>query len=1491
MPTYETEANDTSALGNPAALSTPILGNLSGATDIDFYLVDVDATGVLSLVFTTPPPTGLSGSFRASIYDSAGVVLGSWYAPSNYTATGSVGILAAGTYYVSVSCESPFFFDSGQYSLSLATVAGSASGYEHESNGTPGTANTLSAGSPVAGRISFTTDVDYFAIQVQAGKLLTVTSNSGSATAAMQIEDANGVVLAGYGNFSPGRHVSANIEQAGTYYFRVSNMGMYNYSFVADVMDVGAASYETEANNTRATADVLFLGSTISAQLSSNSDVDYFAVSTPSEGVLAVTSDYGIIQVENDSGTILAHANGGIGQQALVGIAQAGTYYVHVIASNFYDTYSVSASFAAGSSAGLESESNDTRASADPLILGTPITGQLSPFSDVDYYSVALASGGILSLSFDSSAYSHLTSQGYNSIRVEDSSGSVLASHFDFADPQLLNIGITTSGTYYISIRSGLIGDPYSLTANFVTGAGGYETETNDSRGTADTLPVGEQIGGQFRASNDVDYYAVDINAAGILTVAFDRGTMQVEDSAGTVLASLSASINQPALGVAIGEAGPYFLRVWNPSGYWTNQEASPYTVSTSFQAGDVSGYESESNNTRGTADRLALGASITGQLGVAVSDVDYFSVAVSGRGRLGIGFDQTLPYATVPDVIVIEDSTGTQLPGAWQASGSPIDFVVDVAGSGDYYVRISGSNGLPYTVTATSFVPNHAPTGAVAILGSPHPGNELTVANTLADADGIGLIAYVWQESNDGVTWTGFAGGSGMQVYADALGKQFQIIASYVDSLGYTETVRSAPVTISTVPDIADSIDTTGILTIGGSISSTIESSSDRDYFKVQLVAGTSYQFDLQSGDFTYNYGPIGDPYLTLRSATGMSLRADNDGASVYPVDGSGHSANAQIVFTAPQSGTYYLDVSGNTGAIGTYRLDASVLRPDYYVQSILDQPNLRWNANHPLGTAVNVTFSFPSSLPAEYSPDLLPGYAPFSVAQQTATRAALLKISAVSGITFSEVADQSGQIRFATNTQSGTAGFTAGDVSGEAITRAEVLLANNVSSNADLEVGTHGWFVLLHEIEHAVGLKHPGNYNGSGGTEAPPYLPSSQDAAQFTIETYNTTNSISTTTPMVFDIASLQYLYGTNSTAGAGDDNYVVDARGTYSIWDVSGNDTLDASTCITSVTLDLNPGTLSYSGLVGVDTSLVPYVGIAFNSWIDNAAGGSGDDAIFGSLIGNALSGGAGNDWLDGSAGNDTLSGGTGNDTIDGGVGNDLLDGGTANDTLDGGAGNDAIEGGAGFDTARYSGSRADYTIAQGAWYHYTITDNNTTDGDNGVDTVFGVEQLQFADSTESLRTSGSWRGIKHEPTQPFWAGTEWQPLESRQDFNADGWKDVVLGKPNGTVGLWLMNGPTPIDAFVFDPVPGRTLADATADYNADGKTDLRWQLSDGSSSHWLMGSGWVASASLPPITPPVTPPVTPPPVPPPETLPPPPVIPPPPPPPPPPDGWWS
>ncbi|HUQ38255.1 MAG TPA: cadherin domain-containing protein [Aestuariivirga sp.] len=239
---------------------------------------------------------------------------------------------------------------------------------------------------------------------------------------------------------------------------------------------------------------------------------------------------------------------------------------------------------------------------------------------------------------------------------------------------------------------------------------------------------------------------------------------------------------------------------------------------------------------------------------------------------------------------------------------------------------------------------------------------------------------------------------------------------------------------------------------------------------------------------------------------------------------------------------------------------------------------------------------------------------------------------------------------------------------------------------------LGIYGYMALLHEIGHAMGLEHGGNYNGGSpayGNTSTGWL-YTEDSRQFTIMSYFNASATGANwgsyyaqTPMVYDILAIQQMYGADHTTRAGNTVYGFNsnAGSTYNftqntnpiltIWDGSGTDTIDLSGWSTASVLSLVAG--SYSSVNGMTKNLA----IAFNVDIENATGGSGSDTITGNDLANTLLGNGGNDTINGAGGNDTINGGAGVDTLTGGAGDDTI----YFDALDNLA---ALNGGTGFDT---------------------------------------------------------------------------------------------------------------------------------------------------------------------------------------------------------------
>lgn len=311
------------------------------------------------------------------------------------------------------------------------------------------------------------------------------------------------------------------------------------------------------------------------------------------------------------------------------------------------------------------------------------------------------------------------------------------------------------------------------------------------------------------------------------------------------------------------------------------------------------------------------------------------------------------------------------------------------------------------------------------------------------------------------------------------------------------------------------------------------------------------------------------------------------------------------------------------------------SAAGPSYYVDALLTPSGLRWNAAGALGSPVTVSYSFMSANPGKYS-----GFEAFDSTEKAAARKALAQYAAISNISFQEVSS-GGQIEFGNVDLGGTSGMTHWWNSGARLTSADVYM--NAKANLTYAEGSFGYRVLLHEIGHALGLKHAGSYTSY---DSGPFLPSGEDNNQFTVMAYKNHPSMGGTnasSPMLYDVAATQYLYGKDTASASGGTIYkwAANASVVKTIWDGGGTDTIDASAQSKRAVINLDPGTFSSIGATKTGGNALNNIAIAHGVIVENATGGTGADSITGNAVNNVLKGGAGNDTLAGGAGNDTFA----------------------------------------------------------------------------------------------------------------------------------------------------------------------------------------------------------------------------------------------------------
>lgn len=295
------------------------------------------------------------------------------------------------------------------------------------------------------------------------------------------------------------------------------------------------------------------------------------------------------------------------------------------------------------------------------------------------------------------------------------------------------------------------------------------------------------------------------------------------------------------------------------------------------------------------------------------------------------------------------------------------------------------------------------------------------------------------------------------------------------------------------------------------------------------------------------------------------------------------------------------------------------------------------RWNYPKAVGTSVQVTFAFPIAAPIGVNQQSRNGYFSLSEPNQAIVRSAIADLDQFLDIQFAELATNmatQADIRVAFNQQSNSLGYAYFPAGGEG---GDVYLSRTLSG---LEIGSLGYFTFLHELGHAVGLKHPGNYSeGDDG----PFLPNNLDSADFTVMSYNGfSDGIHRINYGPYDILVLRHLYGIQQKNWL-DTRYKIemyDKQYRQTIIDDGGIDLIDLSVITNPVFIDLGPGAFSSLSSNSLTQNTPKHLSLAFSTLIENAIGTPYDDQITGNVLDNLITPGLGNDVVNGGPGQDGI-----------------------------------------------------------------------------------------------------------------------------------------------------------------------------------------------------------------------------------------------------------
>ncbi|MCX7092282.1 MAG: hypothetical protein NTY50_02355 [Methylobacter sp.] len=590
----------------------------------------------------------------------------------------------------------------------------------------------------------------------------------------------------------------------------------------------------------------------------------------------------------------------------------------------------------------------------------------------------------------------------------------------------------------------------------------------------------------------------------------------------------------------------------------------------------------------------------------IALSDGKFLAAGTDGNNDMVLmRFNSDGSFDTSFDT----DGKVTTDLGGWETGNSVTvqsDGKILLAGTTDSdsaLVRYNTDGSLDTGFNGKGTV-NHLPTGAVSITGNAVKGQTLSAANTLADADGLGTISYLWQANG-----VNLGTGNSYTLTANEIGKTVTATAQYTDLLGTAESVSSTATAV-----VADTTNNppTGKVTITGNAVKGQTLSAANTLADADGLGAISYQWQANG----VNIG-TGNSYTLTGNEIGKTVTATAQYTDLLGTAESVSSAATSAVTDATVSGTPGVSITAGD-LITSEQGDTAVF-------------SVKLNS----APTRDVTLAFTSS-------DTSEGVISNPTMKFTSANWATAQTFTVTGQNDSLV---DGDIAYTIN-----ANLTTLDVIYKKVTVGSLTLTNQDTPVANVVTlnGTDDTDILqgLSEPNYILGKAGDDDLSGGAGNDT---IYGSYGSDLLFGEDDN---------DVLYGEQDADYLEGGNGNdtldgglgvdtliGGAGNDTY-------YLGYDAA--DVINDQGAPTDVDVVIMPYQLSkYTLPTGIEQGTI--------------AQGTGASSLTGNTGNNALTGNDGNNMLNGAVGRDSLFGGVGNDVLIGGTGNDTLSGGTGKDTF--------------------------------------------------------------------------------------------------------------------------------------------------------------------------------------------------------------------------------
>ncbi len=684
----ESENNNSYENANSIFSGSTITGTLSERNDADYYLMNVNEKGYITINFSNPVISDSSAQWRITVYKKTDSYVNINSFTVNTIQANSVlpkvGV-DAGEYYIVVT-DNNYGYASG-IEYSLKPVFTETTYWETELNDKYTDADDMKFGQKYGGHIHERSRADFYKISVEENGYITIvfsnpvisSSSAQWSVTVYKYSDELQEIQFYTANPTNAKTTLPKIGvEPGTYYIKVADN---NYGYACNIeygikTDFTKTDYrETELNDVYTDADKMVTGKKYIGHIHNRNKVDYYEIDVPENGYLGITFTNPVLTDSSAQWAITVYryvdelqeiqyytVNTSNAKTVLPKIGvEPGVYYIKVSDNNY--------GYACNTEYGLqadyvetdywETENNDNYSVADKMITGKEYGGHIHNRSKTDFYELKFNEKGYFTITFKNPVIQGSSAEWKIKVyKYEDSLKQIQS--YDVSINKavwvLPKIGIEP-GTYYIEVCDDNYGYSsnitYSIKTDYVKN-NYWESEFNDNYSQADKIVSGVKFGGHIHDRGKTDYYELNVPESTELKITFEHEVLTNSSAEWRIilhkydnaLKKVGDFVSYAKDGKLIAEfyvdSGLYYIQIQDDNyGYSSNVEYG-FTVSgvrNSQSAGNLPGDVNFDGQVTAADARLALRASVglenLSAQQIAVADIDKKSGVTAADARL----------------------------------------------------------------------------------------------------------------------------------------------------------------------------------------------------------------------------------------------------------------------------------------------------------------------------------------------------------------------------------------------------------------------------------------------------------------------------------------------------------------------------------------------------------------------------------------------------------------------------------------------------------------------------------------------------------------------------------------------------------------------------------------------------------------------------------------------------------------------------------------